>query len=297
MKGNLLNNKTDQPKLKALYSYIEMNLDGDLSLSYLAVEFNFSKYHLQRQFNAYFGISIFSFVKALRFKRATYQLAFRNNIKIIDIAFEAGYESSESFSRAFKEAFNFSPREFRKNPPDSFWETNFSQLNQLRKKSMQTEFLISNVEIVEFHETRVAVLEHKGSPALVARSIQKFIAWRKENRLPPSKSNTFNFVYDDPRTTNPDDYRFDLACSVAKKIEEGSTGIINKIIPQGRCALLRVIGAEAQLGVAIEFLYSNWLEQSDEKLRDFPLFFHRVSFFPDVTENEMVTDIYLPIER
>ncbi|PCI67125.1 MAG: AraC family transcriptional regulator [Gammaproteobacteria bacterium] len=296
MKGSLLNNETDQPKLKALYSYIEMNLDGDLSLNNLAVQFGFSKYHLQRQFNAYYGISIFSLVKALRFKRATYQLAFRHNIKIIDIAFEAGFESSESFSRAFKEQFNLSPREFQKKPLDSSWETSFNQLNQLRKKSMQTEFRMSDVNIVEFNKTKVAVLEHKGSPALLGSSIQKFISWRKDNKLPPSKSRTFNFVYDDPQTTAPDDYRFDIACSIESEIEEGSTGIINRTIPHGRCALLRVIGADTQLGAAIEFLYSNWLELSDEKIRDFPLFFHRVSFFPNVTENEMVTDIYLPIE-
>jgi len=217
-------------------------------------------------------------------------------MKIIDIAFEAGFESSEAFSRTFKEQFNLSPREFRKAPLDGSWEIHFDHLNQLRNKSMQIKFNLSDIEIVEFNKTKIAVLEHKGNPALLGSSIQKFISWRKANKLPPSKSKTFNLIYDDPRITHPDDYRFDLACSVESAVEEGSSGIINKMIPQGRCALLRVIGTDSRLGTAIEFLYSNWLEQSDEKLRDFPLFFHRVSFFPDVIENEMVTDIYLPIE-
>jgi len=279
-----------------VFEYIEKNIDTNLSLENLSLEFGFSKFHIQRQFKYFFGISLFKLTKLIRLKRSAYQLAFRKPMKIIDIAFEAGFESSEAFSRSFKEEFNISPRGFRKGPLDGTWETHFDHLNQLRKRSMQKKFKLSDVKIIEFNKTKIAVLEHRGSPALLGGSIQKFISWRKANKLPPSKSKTFNLIYDDPHTTHPDDYRFDLACSLESEVEEGGAGIINKTIPQGRCALLRIIGVDSQLGTAIEFLYSNWLEQSDEKLRDFPLFFHRVSFFPDVTENKVVTDIYLPIE-
>ena len=161
---------------------------------------------------------------------------------------------------------------------------------------MQAEFQSFDVEIVEFNETKIAVLEHKGDPSQLGRSIQKFISWRKENKLPPSKYKTFNLVYDDPRTTPADEFRFDLACSIHSQVNENDEGIINKIIPQGRCAVLRVVGLESRLAMAVEFLYSEWLEQSGETLRDFPLFFHRIHFFPDVTETEMMTDVYLPLK-
>ena len=32
-----------------------------------------------------------------------------------------------------------------------------------------------------------------------------------------------------------------------------------------------------------------------EELRDFPLFMHRLKFFPDVPDGEAQTDIYLPL--
>jgi AraC family transcriptional regulator len=32
-----------------------------------------------------------------------------------------------------------------------------------------------------------------------------------------------------------------------------------------------------------------------EALRDFPVFFQRVIFFPDVPEHEAVTDVFLPL--
>ena len=43
------------------------------------------------------------------------------------------------------------------------------------------------------------------------------------------------------------------------------------------------------------FLYREWLPDSGEELRDFPLYCERVSFFPDVPEREAITDLYLPL--
>lgn len=38
-----------------------------------------------------------------------------------------------------------------------------------------------------------------------------------------------------------------------------------------------------------------WLPQSGEAPRDFPLFLERLTCFPDVPEHEAVVDIYLPL--
>jgi AraC family transcriptional regulator len=43
------------------------------------------------------------------------------------------------------------------------------------------------------------------------------------------------------------------------------------------------------------YLYAEWLPNSGEELRDYPLYFQRIRFFPDVPEHEAVTDIFLPL--
>ena len=43
-------------------------------------------------------------------------------------------------------------------------------------------------------------------------------------------------------------------------------------------------------------LYRDWLPESGEELRDFPLFFHYVKKVPDVPEHEQVTDVFLPLK-
>lgn len=46
---------------------------------------------------------------------------------------------------------------------------------------------------------------------------------------------------------------------------------------------------------AATYLYKEWFPISEEKLRDFPVFFHYVDVGPDIVEEEMLTDVYLPI--
>jgi AraC family transcriptional regulator len=67
------------------------------------------------------------------------------------------------------------------------------------------------------------------------------------------------------------------------------------IIPGGRCAVLRVVGRSEDLEAPALFLYRDWLPSSGEEARDFPLFCQRVSFYPDVPENETITDLFLPL--
>lgn len=160
------------------------------------------------------------------------------------------------------------------------------------KKNMDGE----QVRIVNFKETRVAVLEHRGAPALIGNSVRKFIDWRKEVELPPRIGATFNILYDNPAGTAPEDFRCDLCAATEKDVAPNSAGVIVKIIPGGRCAVLRHIGSDDGFGKAMSYLYTDWLPRSGEEPRDFPLYCQRISFFPDVPEHEAVTDIFLPLK-
>ena len=152
------------------------------------------------------------------------------------------------------------------------------------------------IRVLEFKETRVAVLEHRGDPVLIGDSVRKFIEWRKEVGLPPRISATFNILYDNPVETPPEKFRLDLCAATEKDVAPNDAGIVVKVIPGGRCAVLRHIGSDDGFGEAISHLYAVWLPQSGEELRDFPLYCQRFRFFPDVPEHEAITDIFLPLK-
>ena len=101
--------------------YINQNLDEELSLDILSLVSGFSKFHFHRIFSSYTGFSIIRFIRISRLKRASFRLVFKTDLKIIDISLEAGFESSEAFSRAFKREFGQTPSQFRKAPKWREW--------------------------------------------------------------------------------------------------------------------------------------------------------------------------------
>jgi AraC family transcriptional regulator len=154
------------------------------------------------------------------------------------------------------------------------------------------------VNIVHFPETNIAALEHRGDPALIGDTIKTFVRWRKERKLSPKVSKTFNIFYVDAEDVPPEQFRMDVCVSITTDaIGPNDVGVVAKVIPAGRCAKLRHVGSDEALDAAIGFLYTQWLPQSGEELRDFPLFLERMTFFPDVPEHEAVVEIYLPLRH
>lgn len=150
------------------------------------------------------------------------------------------------------------------------------------------------VEIVEFPETKVAAIEHRGAPEREYETARKLIEWRKANRVPPDRHRSYGVHYDDPRNTPPERYRVDFCVSYDAEIAPNPQGVVRKVIPGGRCAVVRHWGSREDVTVAA-WLCGVWLPGSGEDLRDFPMFFHYVNVGPDVREEEMITDVYLPL--
>ena len=150
--------------------------------------------------------------------------------------------------------------------------------------------------LVQFTETRVAVLEHRGPPRGLMTSVTRFIAWRKSCRdSPAATSRTLGIVYDDPSSIEPEDFRFDICGELKGALSPNQAGVVEKVIPAGRCAVARHVGSTDAIGETVHALFAKWLPGSGEKLRDFPVFFHYMERMPAVQEHEQVTDVYLPL--
>ncbi len=279
-----------QQRFARVFDYIDHHLAEELSVELLSQVANFSKFHFHRQFAGYAGINVFRYIQLMRLRHASYQLAFEERRRITDIALESGFENPESFSRAFKKTFGQTPSQFRKHPAWEAWNNQYQFTKREREQTM-------NVEIVEFEETMVAVKEHRGNPALVNDSAKIFIEWRKSSGLSPVKSSdTFGVAYDDPETTDSSQFRFDICGEIHKPVPENPHGVINKVIPGGRCARIRHQGSHDGLDEVAYHLYRDWLPESGEELRDFPLFFHYLNLIPETPEHELITDVYLPLK-
>lgn len=279
----------NEPKVRRVCDFIAEHLSEDLTLVKLSAVADLSKFHFHRVFRLYTGVNVAKFVRLQRLKRASYQLVFHPELRILEIALEAHFESPEAFARAFKRAFGQSPSEFRRDPQWEPWHQSYQFITQGVERPM-------NVSTTSFERRTVAVLEHHGSTESLNHSIAKFIEWRKTSKLSPVKtSDTFGVVFNDPNSVAPEDFRFDICGVVSEPVPQNPQGVVTKEIPAGRCAVLRHVGSRDALGDKVCQLYSDWLPESGEELRDFPVFFHYLNLYPEVAENELVTDIYVPL--
>ncbi|QCR34039.1 AraC family transcriptional regulator [Lysinibacillus sp. SGAir0095] len=94
--------------------YMENHLlDVDLSIEQIAKACNSSAFHFQRTFSILTDITVGDYIRRRRLTLAAQDLV-NTNDKIIDIAYKYGYETPESFAKAFRKQHKLSPMEARK---------------------------------------------------------------------------------------------------------------------------------------------------------------------------------------
>ncbi|MGB8002132.1 MAG: AraC family transcriptional regulator [Anaerobacillus sp.] len=98
---------------KAL-KYIEENLTSDIDYKEVARLALCSEYHFRRMFSFLAGISLSEYIRRRRLTFAAFDLK-DSSAKVIDIAVKYGYNSSDSFARAFQNLHGTTPSEARKN--------------------------------------------------------------------------------------------------------------------------------------------------------------------------------------
>ena len=100
--------------IEKMMSYIAGNLDKDLCLEILSKEFHYSKYYISRVFLKNTGYTIYQYIKEQRLAKAARELT-ETKRPIVEIAYEAHYQSQQAFTFAFHQRYQISPQEYRKN--------------------------------------------------------------------------------------------------------------------------------------------------------------------------------------
>ena len=158
-------------QLESLKHYIDSHLDTKLTLATLSKVSGISSFHLHRLMTCYLSMPVAQYIKLKRLEKAAYQLSFRPQLDVTQIALEAGFDYLESFSRAFKLAFNLSPRDYRKQIKEKPNLTALDKLNDVA--NIEASTMDFQVELVTLPPVLVATYRHRGSPANLMESVGK----------------------------------------------------------------------------------------------------------------------------
>ncbi|PYZ94787.1 AraC family transcriptional regulator [Salipaludibacillus keqinensis] len=98
--------------LRKTIDYIEDQLPAAVSVDEAAKAAHFSSAHLQKGFAVLTGMSIGEYIRRRRLTLAAEELT-KGSAKVIEVAMKYGYETPESFSKAFRKQHGISPKEAR----------------------------------------------------------------------------------------------------------------------------------------------------------------------------------------
>lgn len=101
--------------LASALDYIEKNLGCDMKTQDVATACYCSKSALEKMFRYVNHIGVHDYIIRRRMMLAAREIIGNPERKLLDVALSYGYNTNESFTRAFKSVWNVTPSEFRNN--------------------------------------------------------------------------------------------------------------------------------------------------------------------------------------
>ena len=291
-----------EERVQSAIDRIAEQLDEAIDLAALAKEAGMSAFHFHRVFRGMVGETAVELGRRLRLERAAWSLA-QSTEAITQIAFAAGYETHEAFTRAFRARYAASPTEFRQRAVTEGCSRTQIQLaarcgvHYLTSASFVPflEGSLVNVTITSFDALRVAAVRHVGPYHTISEAFGRL--GRIAGPLFGTPGATMIALYhDDPDSTPADQLRSDAGVTVP----EGTPlpeGVVEIRIPASRYAQYVHEGPYATLGDSWSRLLGHWLPASGHRLADRPSFeIYRNN--PMTTPPEQLrTEIYAPLEE
>lgn len=284
---------------------VRANLDGAVDLAGLAREAALAPLHFHRIFRGMVGETPLELHRRLRLERAAVQLA-HGGASITTVAFDAGYETHEAFTRSFRRAFAMSPSEFRESQerartgcerPHSCELAARSGIHYARElfAFQQPGEPTMNVRIDQVAELRLATVPHIGPYDQISRAFAQLGAIAGSAGLFRVGAKMIAIYHDDPDSTPAAELRSDAAISIGPR-ETLPVGLAEATIPAGRYAMTVHHGSYATLGDTWARLMGEWLPQSGNRLGAAGAAFEVYRNTPEsVPEDQLETELYMPL--
>lgn len=282
--------------------FIENNLGNDISVDDIAREAAISRWHFQIVFSSAVGETVKEYLRKRRLSNSLDSLKLANK-RIIEISLDAGFESQEAYTRAFKNQFGITPGEYRKNGAKDYMilhkaKITMDYLDHLYEGvNMQAIFkTLPKFEVVGLGTKFISILSpEKNNHILIPKLWDDYFARQKEiiNRAKPYDLGVCMPVSNEMQKSHPDEC-FYLACTEVKDLAHVPLGMVTRTIPAGEYAVFTHKGLLSKLDHTMNYIYGSWLPKSGRKLREAPdLELYDQRFSANSEQSEF--DIYIPL--
>jgi AraC family transcriptional regulator len=263
-------------RIQATIDYIEDHLSDEFGIKDLAQVADMSQWHFQRVFRATVGETVKNYIRSRRLSRAATALL-ASNMNILEIALEAGFDSNEAFTRAFRAQFATTPREFRQ-------QKQASGFPQMKLQICQTylEHLHANVGLEPRIELTpslrlvgvkadITVPHEAFDLQQLARPIWQAFSGRLSEI--ERRSDDYACLLCDIVSSSERHIRmFVLPCVEVKDFSDVPEGMITAVRPQLHNAIFSHAGSGVAWEYTMHYIFGAWLPESGHQLANAPTF-------------------------
>ena len=286
------------------------SLDQALDLNQLAKRAALSPFHFHRIFRGMLGETPLEMHRRLRMERAAW-LLLSSDTPITSLAFFAGYETHESFTRAFRKYFMCSPQDFRNRLRQASRSCERTDRIEISVPSgvhyvLDTSDPIAihyldegqnmEVQIKEVEKMRVACVEHVGPYNQISTAFARLGELAGPAGLFSVASGMVGLYYDDPESTPAADLRADAGLVVSGECKIPK-GLRERWIDAGTYACTVHIGPHTQLGDVWARFLGGWLPQSGYRMADTVSFEMYRNSPQDTDPAKLCTELYIPLVK
>lgn len=266
-------------------AYMEEHLTEPISLTNVAKSVNLSVFHFHRAFSLLTEMSPAEYLRKRRLSQAAAELV-NGSGKVIDVAFKYGYESPESFTKAFTRFHGVTPMQAKKGSPIQFMSR------------YTVRITIEGGQIMEYK------IENWGAMELLVHA-KDFHAETSEREIPKF----WDEYYADEacrwipgylgvcaqKKTEGDEFRYGIGCNAAD-VDGVPEGFELLHVPEYSWAVFKCVGpAPKAIQEMWERIYKEWLPAADyEMIPDYDI----ENYLPgDPSARDYVSEICIPVRK
>lgn len=285
-------------------NFIFSHIDEDLNVETIAEFCGYSKFYLTRIFKAETGESIYSFIKRVKIEQSAWRVKIEQGRSISEIGQDYGYSAS-NYATLFKDHFEKSPAQFRKENSDSAAAGFFTG----RENTLETyEECCKKITVEELPDYFVLYERRKGNYKNLQEDWCSFMERYKDFVTPETL--LLERTEDDPSITNPEECMYDICMTVDKndpRLEVQKTAAVGitsqadtptcpntMTIQGGKYAVYHYKGYPQMIYQAYQSFFLNWLSKTGNKVDNrggFDIYRHI-----DLKTMYMELDICIPIK-
>lgn len=280
--------------------YIDDHISDEIAFKDLAEKFGYSPFHFHRIFSAVTEQTLMEYIRRRRLAIAHQKLC-KTQETVTQICYGVGFNSIQTFNRAFKETFGMSPLQARESRAFiTYRDVPTIVAGYCKKVELEASYAIEPKFVTRDEFVIAGYRKHtKNGFSVIGESWHELkqhldCIQRKNEKV------MYGFEdYSEDYSEEPLAFYY----MAAVEVDEGSgllPGMYKKVVPKAEYAVFTVNGnnANGEIGQAFRYIYHVWLPNSaycmDERiLADFEYYDERW----DCQSKAAQSDIYIPIRK